>query len=272
MKPCPARLHVLLARDVAVGVVIRRGPSKQVVTLLWQRDCDEFTLGQWLRKGRIYERRCDLSPDGEHLLYFAAHHRPNSESGGSWTAISQAPYLKALVMLAKGDCWEGGGLWLGPRKYWLNDRYNSHTTLHDNGQFECEHTKPYTENWGAECLSVYVPRLLRDGWQLVAEDTDRGILEKDLWHSWRLRKIAHTSIDPPVGRGCYWDEHCLVQPANGRLLAYPEWEWAERDRHRLVWAAGGKLFAGMIQEDGLTDVAELCDFNAMVPQRSQVPY
>ena len=33
-----------------------------------------------------------------------------SETGGSWTAISKAPYLKALTLYGKGDCWNGGGL------------------------------------------------------------------------------------------------------------------------------------------------------------------
>jgi hypothetical protein len=36
----------------------------------WDTDTDSFDLGQWFR-GRIYERRCDLSPDGSLLVYFA---------------------------------------------------------------------------------------------------------------------------------------------------------------------------------------------------------
>src|SRR5437667_11968152 len=58
----PARLHVLFAREAKIGLVIRRGPSKSVCTVLWNRERDTFKLGQWMR-GRIYERRCDLSPD-----------------------------------------------------------------------------------------------------------------------------------------------------------------------------------------------------------------
>ena len=68
--PVPARLHVLLAREAPYAVVIRRGPAKQVCTVGWDRSTDAFTLGQWF-KGRIYERRSDLSPDGKHLIYFA---------------------------------------------------------------------------------------------------------------------------------------------------------------------------------------------------------
>jgi hypothetical protein len=107
-----ARIHVLLASGAPVGLVIRRGPSKSVATLLWNRKNDEFQLGQWL-KGRIYERRSDLSPDGKHFLYFAMNGKWQKEAHGSWTAISRAPFLKALAIFPKGDCWNGGGLWTG---------------------------------------------------------------------------------------------------------------------------------------------------------------
>jgi hypothetical protein len=103
---------VLLARDAPLGLVIRRGPSSRVATILWHRQRDTFELGQWL-KGRIYERRCDLSPDGAHFLYFAMNGQWQSESRGSWSAISRAPYLRAIGFFPKGDCWHGGGLFTG---------------------------------------------------------------------------------------------------------------------------------------------------------------
>ena len=65
------RLYALLARKAPLAVVFRRGPSKRVLLVLWRTDTDEFVEGQWL-KGRIYERRCDLSPSGKRLVYFAA--------------------------------------------------------------------------------------------------------------------------------------------------------------------------------------------------------
>jgi hypothetical protein len=87
---------VLLASHAPVGLVIRRGPSKSVATLLWDRRRDKFQLGQWF-KGRIYERRSDLSPDGKYVIYFAMNGKWHSESPGSWTAISRVPYLKAVA-------------------------------------------------------------------------------------------------------------------------------------------------------------------------------
>ena len=122
MAQFPARLHVLLSSGASTAVVIRRGPWSSVWTVLWDRASDEFTLGQWM-SGRIYERRSDLSPDGKHLIYFAMNGQRDSETKGAWTAISRAPYLKAITLLAKGDCWHGGGLFTGDRSCWLNDGY-----------------------------------------------------------------------------------------------------------------------------------------------------
>ena len=45
----PARLHVLLASEVPVGVVLRRGPANAVCSILWDRKKDTFETGQWLR-------------------------------------------------------------------------------------------------------------------------------------------------------------------------------------------------------------------------------
>jgi len=83
------RLSVLLARSAPVGVIFRRGPSKQVLLIRWNLEKDTFETGQWF-KGRIYESRCDLSPDGKLLLYFAASQK---KPYISWTAISRPPYL-----------------------------------------------------------------------------------------------------------------------------------------------------------------------------------
>lgn len=69
-EPIPStRLYSIVARDAPVAVVFRRGPTRQVEVLRWDLRSDRVTAGQWL-KGRIYERRCDLSPGGRltHLL------------------------------------------------------------------------------------------------------------------------------------------------------------------------------------------------------------
>jgi hypothetical protein len=131
--PSSARIHVIVAKDAPVAVVFRRGPSKQVCSILWDLKTNKFKLGQWL-KGRIYERRSHISPDGKHMIYFAMNGKWKSETQGSWTAISKPPYLKALTLYAKGDCWNGGGFFFDNKNYLLNEKYNDHRLLHDNSR------------------------------------------------------------------------------------------------------------------------------------------
>lgn len=275
MTRFPPRIHVLLASHAPVGLVIRRGPSKCVATLLWDRRCDEFQLGQWL-KGRIYERRSDLSPDGKYAIYFAMNGKWSSESRGSWTAISRAPYLKAIAFFPKGDCWHGGGLWTGKNTYWLNDD-SGHTVANDTTAVLRDRKYHPSGCYGGECLGVYYHRLLRDGWELVDQLSDgkrqsKDIFEKNIGKGWTLRKIAHAESGAPVGKGCYWDEHELVGPAGNKIMSYPNWEWADLDGKRLVWAADGKLSAAAVHEEGLANEVELHDFNRMKFEAIEAPY
>ena len=159
--------------------------------------------------------------------------------------FARAPYLKALALFPKGDCWHGGGLWTGQRTYWLNDGYG-HSVLHDTTLVRRDRKHEPAGSFGGECPGVYYIRLLRDGWLLTerfkdGKWKDRVIFEKRLPNGWLLRKIAHAEIGSPPGKGCYWDEHELIHVPSGRIIACPTWEWADLDGKRLVWTSDGKL-------------------------------
>jgi hypothetical protein len=109
-------LYGIVARDGRSAVVLRRGPSRSVLLLRWWLGSDRIEEGQRFR-GRVHEDRCDLSPDGEYLLYFAA--KPK-DPFGTWSAISRPPFFTALALWPKGDRWGGGGLFLGPRQVALD--------------------------------------------------------------------------------------------------------------------------------------------------------
>lgn len=276
--PYPARLHVLLAREAPVGVVIRRGPSKRVGTFLWDRRTDSFTVGQWL-KGRIYERRSDLSPDGQYLVYFATNgYKWQSETQGSWTAVSRAPYLKAISLYGKGDGWNGGGLFTSHDRLWLNDRYG-HFMIRESPEITLDLSYTPVGGEGSECLGVHYPRLLRDEWvrkeqKQVGDHHRFDVFERPLPGGWTLRKLAHAQTSPPPGNGCYWDEHELVHEERTLLIPFRDWRWAdlESEGDRLVWAEGGKLCAGRLDEAGLTETTVLHDFNLETYQRLRAPY
>ncbi len=269
----PARLHVLLAREAPVGVILRRGLSKSVCTIRWNLIADQFEIGQWLR-GRIYERRADLSPDGRYLIYFAMNGKWSSKSRGSWTAVSRAPWLKAIAFYPKGDCWLGGGLFTAASTYWLNDGCS-------DAALECAEVRRDVKfrpagGHGGECPSVYYPRLLRDGWTLrtrIDGGTGCAVFEKvHPSKGWILRKFAHEEVGAPPGRGCYWDEHELEQPELGRLLSFPKWEWADFRGDTVLWAEGGCIRRARVRGRDIGDAETLFDANGMKFEARAAPY
>jgi len=121
----PPRLSVLLAREAPRALILRRGPSKWVEVIAWDTQRDTFEHGAWFH-GRIYERRSDLSPDGTKLIYFVNKFTSKTvedeEYTYAWTAVSKVPYLTALALWPKGNCWWGGGLFQDNYTVFLNHR------------------------------------------------------------------------------------------------------------------------------------------------------
>jgi hypothetical protein len=171
------RIYAILARDGRSAVVFRRGPSRQVLVLRWWLDDDRIETGQWL-KGRIYERRCDLSPDGDLLIYFAAKwETPMS----TWTVVSRTPYLTALALWPKGDAWGGGGVFMGPKTIGINHLTEEAPQLlaakssqwHPLGPEKQTLPKGYMfQRWsdyagGGEDNPILHHRATRDGWVLI---------------------------------------------------------------------------------------------------------
>src|SRR4026207_2523877 len=99
----PARIHVLLASKAPLGVVFRRGPANAVCTVGWNRASDHFELGQWLR-GRIYERRADLSPDGRPPLSSAPARRADPPPAPAAAAVTRSPEVPGPPSPARPGC------------------------------------------------------------------------------------------------------------------------------------------------------------------------
>jgi hypothetical protein len=277
----PARLSVLLARSARVAVVLRRGPSKWVQLLKWHTDFDTFEAGQWF-KGRIYDRRSDVSPDGSFFIYFASKFNQRTLVDArytyAWTAISRPPYFTALALWPKGDCWHGGGLFLGRKRVWLNHKPAA-AVPHPDHRPKGLRVEPNPEACG-EDWPVWSRRMRRDGWVLVQQgsfaSTRRGWSTEraEVWErtsptsSVRLRRRTDAISFTHPG-GPYLESFRLVAGADE--LPLRDANWADWDQAgRLVFARGGRLLTGVV-ENGQVVERELIDLNANTPSEIEAP-
>ncbi len=198
----PPRLSVLLASEAPIGLVLRRGPTNLVRVVVWDRAKDKFKPGPWF-KGRIFADRSGLSPDGRRLIYFAmgglAWAIP--ATGGTWTAISRLPSLKAIALWGQGGTGAGGGIFTSNRSFWLDADSNT-LLLRDDSGLRREMQPP------AESRNEM------HGWVLKEGSAEDRVFEKNLREGWILRR---------AGRRAGYE---LEQP-NECKLAFPTWEWAD---------------------------------------------
>lgn len=256
MKPAYARLHVLLAREAPIGLVIRHGTAKSACTLLWDRERDRFTLGQWMR-GHIELDRCDLSPDGRHFLYSARRYVNAVSEVRQWTVVSRTPYLKAVAFYPSRV---SGGWFLNDRDYCIVTR----------GQHAEDRESPEVHRVEAEKPepSLYAARMQRAGWTLEdrrQEFAGRLELFRDAAAGWELRQPAAYGWERRKAGGYRLSREATFAPTR-------DWEWAEVDGKRLAWAAKGCLWAGVLRKGGLDQVKLLHDFNGMKFEAIEAPY
>jgi hypothetical protein len=276
----PPRLYLLLARRAPTGVVFRRGPAKQVELVRWDTERDEFVRGHWFR-GRIYERRCDLSPDGELLVYFASKisgRTIKSDYTYAWTAVSRPPWLTALALWPKGDCWHGGGLFLDARRLMLNHPPHQ-ATPHPKHQ-------PRGLDVAANPLArgendpIYSARLARDGWDERQEWLRewRGYPQGYVTTAPGIRARAHPTLPYRVLLhrridGLKYREAFHLEGPSGRVpLADGRLDWLDWDqRGRLVALRDGSVAVAELRADGVGEWRTLIDLTGDVPERRVPP-
>ncbi len=271
------RIYGIMARAAPICVLFRRGPSKWTQLVKWHTNTDTFEAGHWF-KGRVYERRCDVSPDGRFLIYFAAkiNTRTIEDTDGytyAWTAISSPPQYKALMLWPKGDCWHGGGLFRGDRDVWLNHRPEV-ANPHPNHMSSLFTFIPNPDACG-EDDPIHSKRLERDGWVCTQEgdfkEVGCGNWKTERPQTWEKRARAGKELrrelrafDFDSYGGPYVESFALVRK-NGSSQPIEGASWAELDQKgKLVFARSGKVFRGTLREDGIKEV-ELIDLNGNKP-------
>jgi hypothetical protein len=238
MKPSNLpRIYVLLAREAPLGVIIRRGPSKMAQLVLWRTDTDQFEFGQWF-KGRIHERRCDLSPSGKYFIYFGGKEKPPMYK---WTAISHPPYFTALAL------WDasyhiGGGVFESDSHVIVNQHLRIGATKDELPDLSIKVESTGFTDWEPETLLLQ--RLVRNGWQITNDKNGfDGLMFKCHVYENEFKAFLHLSMK-------YYnsDDRCkedfLVAGDDGNtIVEMKDIEWADFDKNGdLLFARGGKVF------------------------------
>jgi hypothetical protein len=304
----PCRLYAILAREASCGVIFRRGPSERVQIIHWNTATDELTTGQWFH-GRIYERRCDLSPDGKLMIYFAINLKTrnvDSDYTYAWTAISKPPFLTALALWPKGNWWAGGGMFIGNRNIWLNHQEGEATPHPDHKPVDLQVT---TDMGGrGEDEPILLRRLAREGWQHIQEwqgkfiqgamqmafeermqagqptDLEWMLSLGDLNTHSRYVTYAPSIHEKPHSTqgltlvmtttvvGFQHRYAYSIRNGNGHEENLASAEWADWDqRGRLVFAQAGKLFAVEADALGQGPPRQLIDLNGNTPAPMEAP-
>lgn len=249
-RPFP-RLSVFLARDAPDAVILRRGPTDWAQLIGWDRALDRFDPGQWAR-ARVYERRCDLSPDGRLFVYIAARH--GRGEGEAWTALSRPPWFAALSSWPNLGSWYGGGVFAESGRVLLD----ASCSLEPDPAFatpevEIGRCPPDSAPWEQ--------RLLRDGWTLVERGFDprthRRVGEREVWRKpdgngsvtlyrqvedWDPRRFGGPHADT------YWLEGDDLIPLDG--VRWADWDSPERGG-RLLSVVRGEVRASRWSGEGL---------------------
>jgi hypothetical protein len=274
--PVPARLFMIFARKASMAVVFRRGPSKWVQLIKWDTKSDTFEEGQWFN-GRIYERRSDLSPDGSLLIYFAqkisAESLKDREYTYAWTAISKPPFLTALALWPKGDCWHGGGLFKNSRVVLLNHKPDV-SAPHKKHKPHRLLVIPNKQAHG-EDGPIFSQRLDRDGWHLnqVWQMENRGYPK--LFHTIQPEVREKPSLDGAhvirLTRSIecldYSEDFVVRNTKQSSASSIANASWADWDQQgRLVFARDGKIFAASLTTGADFVERLLIDLNPSKPK------
>ncbi|MEJ5170907.1 MAG: hypothetical protein WHU10_07965 [Fimbriimonadales bacterium] len=168
--------------------------------LVWDLATDEIVPGQWI-KGRVYEKRSDVSPDGRYFVGAFTNYssKPDKRDGTEdgflsmgWTAVSRPPYFTALALWFTGGAWNGGGIWTGPRALALNNSCVWKERLPVRRPVRARLLNlPPSENEpiysmllrkrGWTEVSPLQTKLLNPGWRAAQERLIRALEDPSLW-------------------------------------------------------------------------------------------
>ena len=296
------RLFLLQAQRAPVGVIVRRGPSKRHSLVRWDQRDDTFERGHWFN-GRIRERVCDLSPDGELVAYVASKfdgREPRDPViGRHWTAVSRPPWLTALALWPSSG-YGGGAVFVDDRRLelWTESVFDwsyDPPPQHVKRLILVPREDRYVGHDSDEALLAR--RLARDGWEramslLVEWDFETEAMVTRRPERWQRAhreypfRIVYdrTWADPQNAErerveGVHDLESKLAESfqlltPDGTSLPLPEGrvDWVEWDaRGRLAVLVDGRVDVAPVHTGRIGPFVTLADFSADQPHYVSAP-
>lgn len=187
----------------------------------------------------------------------------------AWTAISKPPYLTALALWPKGDCWHVGGLFLD----------NTHVELNHTREVKNPHPdhKPVgvhvvlRKNVHGEDEPLYAERLERDGWKLRTKWDVENLGYPEMFRTRQPEVREKSSPDGSLlirlTRSMdgldYSEVFTLISTEGDLLLPIDEASWVDWDQQgRLVLARRGKIIACALSDNRTITERVLADLNS----------
>lgn len=272
----PARIHLLTAAQAPVVVVIRRKPSKLFHVIRVDTVTGKYEQGTWFN-GKLYAMRCDVSFDGEWLVYLAM-----GAGGNTWNAVSKVPRLTAVAESEGRDTWFGGGYWRARDVLCLNRWVPAQSPKPPSKSpsrlpFRIEQL---AARYGGEDLSVVYPRLERDGWRRRGDNWGHAAVVKKLkkytaTHAGDDGWIRQPSTKHPaliMWYAGYLDHGYTFRfrvPTQPDLLD-DDVDWANYDsRGQLVVARKGVVTIYGLRTRSRFEARHTLDFEALAPRKRE---
>lgn len=257
--PPPPRLHIIPATGSDKALVLRRGPTMRVASCLWDRKRGTVELGQWLQ-ARIFEHRCDLSPDGTHMIIFARR------GGKNWTAISRAPWLTAVGYYPQASTWGGGGAFVDNARVIFNSPFVN-PDMPDGLIAAASDAHPASTD-GFHMGGSYPAMMQARGWRDGGGTPKDPRLSKDLPRGWTLHLRFGLGVRSPSK---------IREPIYGlerkdQTIETGDWEWAEPWGKGVQFARNGALWFAPFTKAGLGSAEIIHDFTDMVFENREAPY
>lgn len=265
--PIAPRVFVLIPTDGYNAIVICRFNSRKTGVFKWDLLSNKVTVSQWL-KSRIHESLSDISLDGKYFIYTA------NDKGYGYTAISKAPWIKAISFWWDGG-FRGGGFFIDNKRYLLNNGKVGYHEFSDksiigvkSGKF-AEKNQPFNAVYEAFFTDYsFHARLLKNGWVLKMKEHSIYIFTKSINSNTVLEKHVHGySRIKSKGKGAFWESHRMI--IDNVVEEKEDWEWCEYWHNTIYYSEKGCLYA-------LTNIENnpklIHDFNNEVFVCNRAPY